>query len=144
MKAGYDDDESLQPHSHTDDEGDEHQPHGVPADPFGPEKLRYGDIAEDEGPVEAAILAEHPVLHHEPLVHAGAVPGDELLHEIAVGDNEPRSQHHLGHVFQVPQGDEILQSVQTTDGNQQKQDHGKAGVDGKAALEELRSIARSY
>ena len=56
------------------------------------------------------------VRDREPLDFVPAVPGRERFREIAVGDDQPAGEHHLGHVVEVAVGDEIVQAVAARSG----------------------------
>ena len=95
-----------------------------------PEKLRQRDVAGDQHPVAPAHGPEHAVPECEVLPVAGRVPAHEEFHPVAVSHDQAGGEHHLAHVVDVADGDQVFQVVELADRNRQRDDHGEAGVDG--------------
>src|SRR5690348_17144783 len=76
------------------------------------------------------IGAMQALLDEEDIPFIAAVNGHEKLKEVAIGNDESRRKHDLGHVFEVAHGDEVLEAVGFAKGNGDGDDHGKTRVDG--------------
>ena len=87
-------------------------------------------MLQDQDPVGPAHRPEHAVPHHEEFPVARRVPRHEDLHAVAVGHDQAGSQHHLRHIVQVAQRDQVLQVIELADRNRQRDHHGEARVDG--------------
>ncbi len=129
MEARHDDDEALEPHADVDDHGHREERRDAVAHLLDPQHLRHEAVAEDERPVDRRVRTLHAVQDHVALELVRAVPAEEHLHRVAVEHDEARHQHHLRHVVEVLQGDEVLQAVHRAQGNGERQDHREAGVD---------------
>ena len=136
MQRRDDDDEALEPHADVDDERNDEEQHHVHANLLDPQQLRCQAIAENQRPVELPVRSAHAVAHHVHLVRVGAVPGHERLDHVAVGDDQARNEQDLRHVVQVALGDEVLQPIDRSNRNRERQHHREPRVDG--ARDEVR------
>src|SRR5438105_488970 len=105
MKASDHDDETFQPHSHVDDQGDEEDHEKIAAEFSYPEELGDKKIADEQRPIEWRVWALQAVEHHIALELTAGVPGGETLHEIAVTNDQPDREHHTDHVVNVARRD---------------------------------------
>ena len=80
--------------------------------------------------IHAAVGPGRPVEEHEPLELVPRVPGDEVLHQVAVGDEHPRGEDDLVHVLQVPHGDDVLEAQEVPGRHHPGHHHGEAGEHG--------------
>src|SRR2546430_16659238 len=123
-------DEALQPHADIHDDGHEEQDHHIVAHLVGPEQLRHQDVRQNQRKVKRSIRTVEPLLDEEDVKLVAAVKRQEELEKIAISDDEPGGQHDLGHVVQVPHGDEIFEGVGFAQRNRDGQNHGEARIDG--------------
>ncbi len=65
----------------------------------------------------------------EGLVRVPAVPGHEVLHEVAVAHDHGGHEHHLGHVLQVTVGDDVLEVEGLARRDDEGQHHREAAED---------------
>ena len=64
-------------------------------------------------PVGPGIRTERAVDEHERLELVAAVPGDEELHRVRVADHAPGDDHHLVHLLEMVERDDVLQLERT-------------------------------
>src|SRR3954471_2662877 len=129
MERSNDDDEAFEPHpdvhKNREDEDNDH----ARANALEPEQLRADDVATDHRPISPPIRTEGAVLECVEFVRIAAVPGDEELHAVGVTDDRTGSEDHLAHEFNVPNGYNILQPAERSQGNEQREHHAKPGED---------------
>ena len=131
MQAGDDDNEAFEPHAHLHDQRNHEQRRHVAPDARNPqERLRCDDVAQDEHPVDHGVRAGHAVQNHVAVERIAAVKRHERFHHVAVGHDQARGEQYLGHVVEVPQGDEVFQVIVPAQRDGQGQDHGKSRIDG--------------
>src|SRR5262249_59280859 len=63
-----------------------------------------------------------------PLIWISAVERDERFIDIAVSDDDPRSEHELRHVLQMPHRNELLEPVDFAQRDRERQYHRKSGI----------------
>ena len=130
MERNHDDDKTLKPHSHVDQDGNDEDGNQVLAEPLDPENLRNKHVAthhEEPGPLVRAKRAVHEV---ESLKGVAAIPGDEELHGVGIANDGSRRQRDFAHDIDVPHRDDIFQLEHRAQRNQQRQYHPEPGENG--------------
>ena len=106
MQTGDHDYKSLQPHADVHDDTHHPKHYQIGADLLEPKELRSDNVTENQSPVVGAVRPEHPVIHHEPFVRIRTVMRVEDFHHVAVAHNQAGGQHDLGHIIDMPHGDQ--------------------------------------
>src|SRR3990172_11095789 len=114
MQTCYHDYKSLQPHTDTDHNGDQPEQEKITAHTLDPEKLWGHDVAENQRPVVLGIRTVHAIPDHEALKSVPAIPPEKGFHDVAIADDQSRSEHHFGHIVHVTHRDEALETVELT------------------------------
>jgi hypothetical protein len=69
------------------------------------------------------------LLHKENVKFVSTVERHEELEEVPVSHNQAGGKHDLGHVVEVPHGDEVFEAIRFAEWNGDGQNHGEAGID---------------
>ena len=130
VQTAHDDDETLEPHPGVHAHADEVNDVDVEAEFLEPKKLRRNEVAEEHAdPPVPPIGTENAVIEREFFVLVAAIPRDEKLHRVGVGNDRAGQQNDLRHFVDVLRRDDVLQLVNRARRNQQREHHGEAAED---------------
>ncbi len=128
MQTHHHDHKSLEPHPHIHNQRNHEQRPHRRSNLLDPHQLRNRNIAKNQRPIRHPVRPRHAIHKREPLISVPAVKCRKRLHHVAVSHDQSRSQHHLGHILQMPHGDEIFQSIEFANGNRKRHYHRKARI----------------
>ena len=129
VQGGHNDYETLKPHTDVDEDGCNEQEWDVRAKLLRPEELRRNNVAANHRPVSPGVGTEESVDEGKAFVGVTTVPRHEELDAVRVTDESTGQQHDLRHVFEVANGNQVLQTEHNPRHNHQRHNHRESGED---------------